>query len=176
MVRKWEAKTSKWKAAIEKGLDVELSGNENILYLGASSGTTVEQLALRTSGVIYAVEKSYQMAIPLVRLAEKQEKILPLFCDARNTDYIQSKIGKVDILFCDIPSRDQVEILTRASELIDGDCKIFLSLKTQSISQASPLMVKRNVEKRIGEHFRIIDSKSIEPFHKKHFFFVLKKK
>jgi len=69
--RKWEAKTSKWKAALDVGMDVRLKGDENILYLGASSGTTVGHLSGKTKGTIYAVEKAYQMAIPLVRLSEK---------------------------------------------------------------------------------------------------------
>ena len=61
--RKWEAKTSKWKAALDAGMDVRLKGDENILYLGASSGTTVGHLSDKTKGIIFAAEKAYQMAI-----------------------------------------------------------------------------------------------------------------
>ncbi len=176
--RKWEAKTSKWKAALEKGMDVSLKGNENIFYLGASSGTTVGHLSERTKGTIYAVEKAFMMAIPLVKLAQKRENIMPLFCDARDTNYMKEKIdcATINILFCDIPSSDQVDILIRASSLVGKDCKILFSLKTQSISQGNPMETLKNVEKNLGEAFEVKDVKSIEPFHKKHWFFVLEKK
>jgi len=38
---KWDANKSKWKAGLEKGLDILPGRGDNILYLGASSGTTV---------------------------------------------------------------------------------------------------------------------------------------
>ena len=87
-------KTIKWKAAIDEALDVSLKGEENILYLGASSGTTVEQISQRTKGIIFAVEKAYQMTIPLIRLAEKKENIAPVYADARDINFLKEKIKK----------------------------------------------------------------------------------
>jgi len=175
--RKWEAKTSKWKAALDVGMDVRLKGDENILYLGASSGTTVGHLSGKTKGTIYAVEKAYQMAIPLVRLSEKRENIVPLVCDAGDIDYLKEKIGneKIDVLFCDIPSFNQVDILIKASELVDRDCRILFSLKTQSISQDDPKRTMKMIENKLKRRFVIRDVKSLEPHHKKHWFFVLGK-
>ena len=171
-------KTSKWKAAIDEGLDVSLKGKENILYLGASSGTTVGQISQRTKGIIFAVEKAYQMAIPLIRLAEKSENIAPIYADARDTDFLKEKIKgeKIDILFQDIPSLDQVEILLNASKLIDSNCKIYFVLKSQSISQSKKWGTFEKVRDELTKDFEIIDVKSIHKFHKKHWFFILKKK
>ena len=128
--QEWNPYTSKWKSASEKNLNVGLNGDENILYLGASSGTTVEQISKLTNGLVFAVENSPQMAIRLVKLAEKKENIAPVFSDARNTEYLKKTVfdRKIDILFQDIPSADQVKILENASEIIDKRCKIFLSL------------------------------------------------
>lgn len=175
--RKWEAKTSKWKAALDSGMDVRLKGEENILYLGASSGTTVGHLSGKTKGSIYAVEKAFQMAIPLVRLSEKKENIVPLVCDAGDVSYIKEKIGDegIDILFCDIPSFNQVDILIKAAELVEKKGKVLFSLKTQSISQDDPKKTMKAIKRGLRERFKVKDVKSLEPHHKKHWFFVLEK-
>lgn len=178
MGKAWNPYTSKWKAAMEVGADVGLNGNENILYLGASSGTTVGHLSELTKGLIFGVEISAHMAIKFVRLAIKRDNIVPLFSDARDVDYIREKLEnyKMDILFQDITSRDQVDILVRNSELVDKNCKIFLSLKTQSISQKNWHRVGEDVRKALSRKFEVVDMRKLEPFHQKHYFFVLKKR
>ncbi len=174
----WNPYSSKWKAALKKSLDVNLSGNENILYLGASSGTTVGQISKLTKGIIFAVENSPQMAIRLVRLSERNKNIAPIFSDARNIEYLKKSMfnKKIDILFQDIPSTDQIKILENASNLVDKNCKIFLSLKTQSISQKNYKETAKEVENKLKEKFLIVQKTDLLPFHKKHFFYVLKKK
>ncbi len=173
----WNPQTSKWRAGIDLGLPIDLEGEENILYLGASSGTTVGHLSERTEGMIFAVEKSVDMTIPLIRLAEKMHNILPLFVDAHDTEYIKEKIQdtKINILFQDIPSLDQVDIITKASKLVDKDCKILLSLKTLSISKQDSKKTFLEMSKKLEENFKIIESKKLEKFHKGHTFFILEK-
>ena len=174
---KWDVYKSKWKAALEKDLDVSLKGDENILYLGASTGSTISHLKDQTKGIIFAVEKSNKMTIELIKLAEKSENIAVIFQDARNTDEIKKRLygQKIDVLFQDIPSRDQIEILARASELVDKNCKILLSLKTQSISQKKPEKVLKIAQEKLENHFKILETVSLEPYHQKHYFFILKK-
>ena len=174
----WNPYRSKWKAALEKGINIIPKQTDNILYLGASSGTTISYISKLTKGIIFGVENSPQMAISLVKLSEKRDNISPIFSDARNTEFIKKATfgKKINILFQDIPSRDQVEILTNASNLIDKDCKILFSLKTQSISQQDPKKTAQEVKEKLREHFKILEIKRLEPFHKKHYFFVLNKK
>jgi len=174
----WNPYKSKWKAALEKGLIPSLKGNENILYRGASSGTTISHLCKKTSGIILAVEKSATMAIPLVNLAQKSTNISPIFADANQTEYIRNHIFKVtpQILFQDIPSRDQIEILTKASSLVNKNCKIYLSLKTQSISQQDQQKTLEQAKQELQKSFKIQNHGTLEPFQKKHYFFVLSKK
>ncbi len=177
MYTKWIPEKSKWKAAYEKGLDVSLNENENILYLGASSGSTISFISKYTKGIIFSVEKSPKMMIPLIKKSLKIKNVFPLFCDARNIDYINSKIKdtKINILFQDIPSFDQVEILINASKLVDKDCKIFFSLKTKSISQGDSFVTYKKVKEKLKKFFEIIDETNLEPYHKFHWFFILKK-
>ncbi len=178
MEHKWDPNHSKWKAALEKGMSVKLNGDENILYLGASSGTTVSFLSGLTTGTIFAVEKAPLMAIHLVKLAEERKNIFPVFIDARDIEKTKEiiKDTKINILFQDIPSKDQIQILKSNAKLIDKDCKLFLSLKTQSISQKSKEETLENVKKELEEDFNILEVSELEPFHQKHYFLILSKK
>ena len=172
----WDAKRSKWKSGIDKGLDISLKGEENILYLGASSGTTVSFLSEKTKGVIFAVEKAVMMAIDLIKLAEERKNIAPIFGDAHNVEMIRERVDKkIDILFQDIPSLDQVGILRKVSGIVDGDCKILLSLKLRSISQDVGKALDESREK-LEEDFEILEEVSLEPFHRDHVLFVLRKR
>jgi fibrillarin-like pre-rRNA processing protein len=169
---------SKWFAAQKLGLNLGLKGDENILYLGASTGTTVSELSKLTSGIIFAVENSPEMAIPLVKLAFVRKNIAPIFCDARNVSYLKKALHdtKIDILFQDIPARDQIEILIKNSLLVDKDCRILFSLKTQSISQEDSGKTAQLVKEKLQKEFKVLEIKNLEKYHKKHYFFLLKKK
>ncbi len=174
----WNAYRSKWKSALDRKLSVDLKGDENILYLGASTGSTISHIRKKTKGIIFAVEKSPKMMVELMKLAIKSDNIAPIFADARNVEEIKKRLfkKKIDILFQDIPSPDQVEMLSNAAQLVDKDCRIFLSLKIISVAHWDPETVLKKTEEKLKEHFKITESASLEPFHKKHYFYVLKKK
>jgi len=150
---------------------------DNILYLGASTGTTINYVSKLIDGLVFAVENSPDMAINLVKLAERRKNIAPVFCDARNIEFIKKAMfgTKINILFQDIPSFDQAEILIKDSLLVDKDARIFLSLKTQSISQQEPEKTLREVEEKLKKHFKILHVENLEPYHRKHYFLILQK-
>src|SRR3989338_7177595 len=73
--RLWEPKTSKLAAALHKGMkDTYLKEADKILYLGASTGTTVSHLSdiVGNKGIIFAVEISPTTCRQLVFLAEER--------------------------------------------------------------------------------------------------------
>jgi len=168
---------SKWVVAINRNLDVMPGKKDNILYLGASTGTTIRYISNLTEGLIFAVENSPDMALNLVRLAGRKKNIAPVFCDARDIESLKKAMfnTKINILFQDIPSLDQAEILIKASSLVDKDSKIFFSLKTQSISQQEPGKTLKEVEEKLKKHFKILHVENLEPYHKKHYFLILGK-
>lgn len=174
----WNPYKSKWKAVLEKGININLEGNENILYLGASSGTTVRHISQMTNGIIFAIENSPKMAIRLVRTALKKNNIAPVFCNARDIEFIKSSVfgEKISVLFQDIPSIDQVKILENASRIVEDKCLILFCLKTQSISQEKPEKTCQEVKEKLRDKFKILNIVNLEPFHKKHYFFVMCKK
>lgn len=174
----WEAKRSKWKAALEKGMKIDLEGNENILYLGASTGSTISHIKDKTKGIIFAVEKAPKMVAELMKLSLKSINVAPILADAHDVEDIKKRLFgvKMNILFQDIPSTDQENILINTASLVDKDCKILLSFKVRSVSYSNPEAVLRKLELKLKEHFKIIQSTSLEPYHKDHYFYVLKKK
>ena len=178
MTCKWNPYKSKWKAAKELNLDVSIKKEDNVLYLGASSGGTIKHLCGKTKGLIFAVEISCKMAIGLIKLAKKKRNIAPIIEDARNIKSIKKRLYKkeINIFFQDIPSKDQIDILINASKIVNKNCKIFFVLKTQSISTNIPKKTYFETIKKLEKHFEILDSKTLEPFQKKHYFFILKQK
>jgi len=177
MGKKWFAKNSKWKAALDAGLDVGLDGSENILYLGASYGNTVSHLSPLTKGIIFAVEKSDKVSVELIKNVGHLKNIAVVFEDAHDVREIKKRLyrKKMDILFQDIPSIDQVEILKKASEIVDKDCKILFSVKLLSISKKPVKETLKIVQERLENKFEILQEASLENWHKGHWFFVLKK-
>ena len=71
--RVWNPRRSKLSAALLNGLSgMKLEENSKVLYLGASTGTTVSHISdILTDGLIYAVEFSPVSMKKLARLAEK---------------------------------------------------------------------------------------------------------
>ena len=82
--RIWNPRRSKLAAALLNGLEnLDISEDAKVLYLGASTGTTVSHISdIVTDGRIYAVEFSPTTAKKLVRLARQRTNIAPILGDA----------------------------------------------------------------------------------------------
>ena len=116
--REWVAYKSKAAAAITKGLkNFPLKFGDKVLYLGASSGTTPSHFSdiVGEQGVIYAVEISERSVRDLNVLAEARPNIIPILANARLPD-AYNWIEKADIVYQDVATDDQSEILIRNCE------------------------------------------------------------
>ena len=87
--RIWNPRRSKLAAALLNGLeDFDLKNDSKVLYLGASTGTTVSHISdICDSGLIYAVEFSPVSMKKLVRLSQKRNNIAPILADATKPKY-----------------------------------------------------------------------------------------
>lgn len=72
--RIWNPRRSKLAAALLNGLEMlDLNNDSKVLYLGASTGTTVSHISdICDEGLIYAVEFSPVSMKKLVRLSQKE--------------------------------------------------------------------------------------------------------
>lgn len=171
--REWVPWRSKLSALILKGYDIDFRGDERILYLGASSGTTVSHLAdIVDEGIIYAVEYSAKPFIKLLELVRERENIIPLICDASKPWIYSGIVEKVDFIYQDIAQKNQIEILkANANFFLKNDGSFLLMVKAKSIdSTAESRKIFEKVLEKVSEDFSILESGTLEPYHKDHMF------
>jgi fibrillarin-like pre-rRNA processing protein len=172
--RTWDPFRSKLAAAYIKGLLFDFSNVENILYLGASTGTTVSHLSdiIGYSGKIFAVESSIRVARELIsNVSSRRTNVIPIIEDARKPRSYFSIYDKMDLVYCDIAQPDQTNIA------IDN-CKIYLKegrpmllvIKSRSIDVTmSPKNVVSQEIKKLEKHsFEIKQKIDLIPFDKDH--------
>ena len=172
--RTWDPFRSKLAAAYIKGLYFEFSNVGNVLYLGASTGTTVSHLSdiVGQSGKIFAVESSARVARELIsNVSSKRTNVIPIIEDARKPRSYFSIYDKMDLVYCDIAQPDQTTIA------IDN-CKIYLKkakpmllvIKTRSIdvTMSPKNVISQEIKKLESNSFEIKQKIDLEPFDKDH--------
>ncbi|MEM4359276.1 MAG: fibrillarin-like rRNA/tRNA 2'-O-methyltransferase [Candidatus Bilamarchaeaceae archaeon] len=175
--RTWNPYRSKLAAALKKGLRTfPFAKNVKVLYLGASTGTTVSHLSdIVIEGEVYAVEISPQAMKSLLAVAEHRGNIIPIHGDARKP-HEYKEVGKVDVIYQDVAQPDQDEILiANAKMFLKKDGIAMIAIKSQSIDVTlEPKEVFERVLKKLAEHFEILEMIKLEPFDKDHLFVVLR--
>lgn len=172
--RTWDPFRSKLAAAYIKGLHFDFSNVGNVLYLGASTGTTVSHLSdiVGQSGKIFAVESSTRVARELIsNVSSKRTNVIPIIEDARKPRSYFSIYDKMDLVYCDIAQPDQTTIA------IDN-CKIYLKetkamllvIKTRSIdvTMSPKNVISQEIKKLESNSFEIKQKIDLEPFDKDH--------
>lgn len=178
-LRIWDPFRSKLAGAIRKGLKTfPFKPGAKVLYLGASTGTTVSHLSdiMGPEGEIYAVEIAAQCMKSLLALCEKRENIIPIHADARTPEEYE-EVGKVDSLYMDVAQPDQADILLKNAEMFLKKGGIaMIAIKSQSIDVTkSPKQVFAEVLDELGRSFEVLEKYELEPFDKDHLFVVLRK-
>ncbi|MDD5337051.1 MAG: fibrillarin-like rRNA/tRNA 2'-O-methyltransferase [Candidatus ainarchaeum sp.] len=178
--REWDPYRSKLAGAIRRGLkEMPVKPGINVLYLGASTGTTPSHVSdiLGAKGTVFCVEISATSMRQLLPLSEKRENLVPILGDARRPDDYKD-VGKVDVIYQDVAQPDQDDILIiNAKKFLKKGGFAMLCIKSQSIDVLkSPRDVFALVKKKLEPHFDIVQEMELEPFDKDHLFIVLKKK
>lgn len=176
--REWNPYRSKPAAAITNGLkNFPLKKGMKILYLGISFGTTSTFFSDITGkdGVIYGVEISERCMRELNQVAEKRKNIVPILADARKPqDY--SWIEPVDLVYQDVATNDQSEIIMRNAEQFlkrNGHAIIAIKARSIDVTKKPKLVYKQELEK-LKTRFRILDRVELDPYEKDHLFLIMK--
>src|ERR671932_1191065 len=173
--RVWDPYRSKLAGAMKKGLtNLPIKTSMKVLYLGASTGTTVSHISdiVGMNGIVFAVEPAIRVARELIEnVASKRKNVVPIVEDARKPRSYFSIFGKVDVVYCDIAQPDQTEIAI-------GNCLIYLKLKgamliiikTRSIdvTMDPKLVIAQEAKKLEKNGFYINQIINLEPFDKDH--------
>lgn len=173
--RVWDPFRSKLAAALKNGLNGDaICAGTRILYLGASTGTTVSHVSdiVGSQGLVFAVESASRVCRELIEnVAKKRTNVVPILEDARRPQSYFSIFGKVEVLSCDIAQQDQTEIAIQNSRIfLKPGGSIFLIVKTRSIDVvANPkVVIQDQVEKLQRNEFSVKQVINLEPFDKDH--------
>lgn len=151
---------------------------EDLLYLGAASGTTVSHLSDLLQGLLYAVEFSPRSVRDLLWNMEPRPNVVPIFEDAfhpeRYTAYIARPVGT---LVQDVAQRHQVPIFLRNLAFLRPGGLGFLFVKARSIHVADPppKVYARVAEQLAEAGLQILKQTDLEPFEKDHRAFVVRR-
>lgn len=172
--RLWNPFRSKLAAAIMNGLDdFPFKAGSTVLYLGASTGTTVSHISdiAGANGVIFAVEHASRVARDLLdRVAGRRSNVIPIIQDARRPREYFSAYGKVDVVYADIAQPDQTEIaIANCDRFLKPGGFLFLVIKTQSIDVTkSPSEIVRAETKKLRDRFGVLQTLDLHPYDKDH--------
>ncbi len=176
--REWEPKRSKLGAAILNGLDQVPVGEESrILYLGASTGTTVSYISdLAFKGMVFAVELSYDPFLKLLKLSESRNNIIPILEDAGNPEKFSFLVDRVDLIYQDISQRDQIGIFNENASMFKEAEWAILILKARSISarKSEKEILSENIA-RIKD-FRVLQKIDLKPYDLSNYLLLMKRK
>ncbi|MFH0832580.1 MAG: fibrillarin-like rRNA/tRNA 2'-O-methyltransferase [Candidatus Aenigmatarchaeota archaeon] len=177
-LREWVPTRSKLAAALLNGLK-ELNTGKRIMYLGASTGTTISHVSdiVGEDGVVYAIEFAERVFRNLVELCKKRKNIVPILADARKPEeYYWAE--ECDMVYCDIADPQETEIAMRnANEFLKKGGYIMIAIKSQSIdvTKKPSQVYKEEREKLVKAGFSVLQSVDLEPYEEKHCMIVAKK-
>ena len=173
--RIWDPFRSKLAAAMRKGLrDLPLKYGDRVLYLGASTGTTVSHVSdlIGNKGLVFAVEPAVRVARELIEnVASRRKNVIPIIQDARRPESYFSVFGNVDLVYCDIAQSDQTEIaIKNCNNFLKKEGILLIVIKTRSIdvTMSPHSVVVRESEKLRKNNFHINQTINLDPFDKDH--------
>jgi len=176
--RMWNPYRSKLAAAILNGLKkCPIDENSNVLYLGASTGTTPSHVSdIVANGHIYALEFSEVSMRKLLELSKKRDNMTPLLQDARKPEDYQYLVGDVDVIYQDVAQPNQSEILLKNASIFlkPGDFAV-LCIKARSIDTIKdPVQVFKEEKAILQKNFELIEEINLSPYDKDHRLMVLR--
>ncbi len=178
--RQWVLIKSKFAAALAKGVqNIQLKKGDIVLYLGASTGTTVSHVSdiVGEKGMVFAVEFSFQMMRNLVFLAETRKNIAPILADANHPETYMPFVCEADFVYQDIAQKNQAEIFLKNLPFLKKGGQALLCVKARSIDiTAQPKTIYAHVRRQLEKEVKIIAEKELDPFEKDHCVFLVEKK
>jgi fibrillarin-like pre-rRNA processing protein len=171
--RTWDPFRSKLAASIIKGLpDDVIHEGSRVLYLGASTGTTLSHISdlVGSKGLVVGVEFAPRVAREFIEhVARERKNVIPFVADAR--DPTKYAVAKVDVVYCDIAQPDQTEIaMTNCLALLKNGGSLVLVVKARSIDVLKEPEKVFSEEKRKleGAGYRVKAVIELSPFDKDH--------
>lgn len=176
--RLWDPFRSKLCGAMHKGLkEFPFAPGTKVLYLGASTGTTISHISdiVLGTGEIFAVEIAPQCMKGLMALSDRRHNIIPIHADARQPQEYE-EAGAVDVIYQDVAQPDQDDILIKNAKMFLKEGGVaMICIKSQSIDVTKePGVVFAGVLGKLEKEFEVLEKIRLEPYDKDHLFVVLR--
>jgi rRNA 2'-O-methyltransferase fibrillarin len=172
--RVWNPFRSKLAAAILGGVgDIWMPPGSKVLYLGASSGTTVSHVSdvVGPDGIVYAVEFSHRSGRDLINMAKSRPNIIPIIEDARHPLKYRMLVGMVDCVFADVAQPDQARIIALNSHyFLRNGGHYVISIKANCIDSTAPAeaVFAKERTKLQEEGLKPQEQLTLEPYERDH--------
>jgi rRNA 2'-O-methyltransferase fibrillarin len=172
--RVWNPYRSKIGACIGCGFtNFGIIPGSSVLYLGASSGTTVSHVSdiVGDEGRVYAVEFSLHTARELVNLSKFRRNIVPIIEDARYPLKYRMLVPMVDCLFADVAQPDQTRIFALNAEFfLKSGGYFMISIKAGCIDSTIPpeAIFATAREELVTAGFRVEEQVDLQEYHGGH--------
>lgn len=156
-----------------------LDKDSKVLYLGASTGTTVSHISdIVTEGIIYAVEFSPVSMRKLNNLCKNRPNIAPLLNDATKPKNYLDLVEKVDLVYCDVAQPNQSELFMKNMDLFlkeNGQGLLMIKARSIDVVQKPKKIFKEEERKLKSNGFAILQKVKLEPYEKDHACFLIEK-
>lgn len=170
-LREWDPRRSKLGAYLTVGgKNFPFKRDGNILYLGASSGTTPSHVAdICCDGKVYCVEFAQRMFRDLVKTCETRPSMIPILGDATRPAEYSVFVDSVDVVYQDVAQKRQADIICDNMDLFDARYgMVAVKARSEDVTSA-PEDVFADARARIKDRgFRVLDHRSLEPYEKAH--------
>lgn len=178
-LREWIVSRSKLGAAIVKGMEVPLKKGDKVLYLGIASGTTASHVSdiIGKEGIIFGIDIAPRVLRDLIPVVEKRKNIIPILADANKPETYEHIVFEVDFIYEDVAQPHQVEIFIKNIErFLRRRGYGMIAVKARSIDVTrNPKEIFKEVEKELKERYELIDWIRLDPYHKDHAMFLIRK-
>lgn len=178
--RLWDPRRSKLAASLLNGMSkLDIKEDSKVLYLGASSGTTVSHISdLLINGRIYAVEFSPRMMRSLVKLSDERNNIAPILSDATKPKKYINMVEKVDLVYSDVAQVKQTELFMDNVDLYlksDGLALLMIKARSIDVTQKPQKVFNKESKKLRANGYNILEKIKLEPYEKDHMAILVEK-
>ncbi len=169
--REWSPNRSKLSAYLTKGgKEFPFNTKSQVLYLGASSGTTPSHISdIVPEGKVYCIEFAPRMFRELVRTCEGRSNMIPILADATNPSEYQFALDSIDVIYSDVAQKNQADIISDNMDVFDSkNGMVAIKARSEDVT-CEPKTIFRQSEMRLKERgFQITDARDLDPYENSH--------
>lgn len=169
--RDWSPRRSKLSAYLTNGGKFfPFEENSNVLYLGASSGTTASHIAdVCRKGALICVEISPRMFRDLVTVCETRKNMMPILGDATKPDDYKFVSNAIDIVYQDVAQKHQAEMIADNVDAIGAKYgMIAIKSRSEDVTASPERIFKESEQVLRNRGYKILDSLKLDPYEKDH--------